>query len=240
MSQQLFPSPLISYDQARELLIQLLEQCQRKLNQADWRQAYELLDALEEDDVADWVADTALYSYRGRRRAIDRILPKLKTSDGLAARLKEGLVNACFSVFEIVRIDSDSRILLKDLLDDGRELTLVDHALARSGKPGLVFAARLIDVGPWHMGLGIVLALRKSEAVALGMLLSREGREDLHELIYHCELHGINLVSAVTLPVVEELCEQLDQSPQSVAQLLQTLRGQGGPLGAWPAFDREG
>lgn len=238
MSLQLFPSSVFSYDQAREVLIQLLGQCQRKLNQADWRQAYELLEALEEDDAQDWVADTALYSYRGRRRAIDRILPKLKTSDGLAERLKDGLGNACFSVFEIVRIDSDSRILLKDLLDDGRELTLVDHALASSGRPGGVFAARLLDAGPWHMGLGIVVAVRKSAAVALGMLLDREGREGLHELIYHCELHDIDLAAAVTLPVLEELCEQFDQSPQSVAELLQTLRRPGGPLGTWPAFDR--
>lgn len=238
MSLPLFPSPVFSYDQARELLIQLLEQCQRKLNQADWRLAYERLDALEEADVVDWIADTALYSYRGRRRAIDRILPKLKASDGLAVRLKEGLGNANFSVFEIVRIDSDSRILLKDLLDDGRELTLVDRGMASSGRPGVVFAARLLDVGPWHMGLGIVVVLRKSAAVALGMLLDREGREDLHELIYHCELHGIDLAAAVVLPVLEALCEQLDQSPQSVADLLQTLRGQVGPLGAWSSFDR--
>jgi hypothetical protein len=40
--------------------------------------------------------------------------------------------------------------------------------------------------------------------------------------------------------VLEELCEQFDQSPQSVAQLLQTLRGSAGPLGAWPPFDGEG
>lgn len=239
MSLQLFPSSVFSYDQAREVLIQLLGQCQRKLNQADWRQAYECLVVLEDEhEMADWIADTALYSYRGRRRAIDRILPKLKTSDGLAERLKDGLGNACFSVFEIVRIDSDSRILLKDLLDDARELTMVDHALARSGRPGGVFAARLLDAGPWHMGLGIVVVVRKSAAVALGMLLDREGREGLHELIYHCELHDIDLATAVVMPVLEELCEQFDQSPQPVAELLQTLRRPGGPLGAWPPFDR--
>ncbi|OEC36089.1 hypothetical protein SAMN05216600_101179 [Pseudomonas cuatrocienegasensis] len=239
MSLSLFPSPSISYDRARELLIQLLNQCQRKLTKADWRQAYECLEAVQEDDVMDWVADTALYSYRGQRRAIDRILTKLNTSDELAVRLKEGLSTACFSAFEIVGIDSDSRILLKDLLDEGRELTLVDHSLARSGSVGLMFAARLIDLGPWHMGLGIVLELSKSEAVALGLLLRKDDRDGLHELIYHCELHGIDLVVALTLPVLEELCEQFDQSPQSAAQMLQALRGQTGPQGAWTLFEPE-
>lgn len=238
MSLHLFPSSAFSYDQAREVLIQLLGQCQRKLNQADLRLAYERLEVLEEDDVAELIADTALYSYRGRRRAIDRILPKLVTSDELAERLRDGLGDACFSVFEVIRIEGGSRILLKDLLDDSRELTMIDHSLARSAKPGLVFASRLLDVGPWHMGLGIVMVLRKSEAVALGLLLDKEGREELHELIYHCELHDIDLVAAVTLPVLEELCEQFDQSPQPVAELLQTLRSPGGPLGAWPDFER--
>lgn len=86
----MIPSPTFSYGQARELLIQLLEQCQHKLNQADWRLAHERLEIPEEEhEMADWITDTALYSYRGR--AIDRILPKLKTSDGLAERLKDGL-----------------------------------------------------------------------------------------------------------------------------------------------------
>ncbi len=240
MSQQLFPSSTFSYDEARTLLIALFEQCQRKLSQADWRLAYERLGALEEDDVMEWVADTALFSYRGRRRAIDRILPKLKVSDGLAARLKEGLSRARFSVFEVVRIDSDSHLLLKDLLNGCQELTLVDHTLARAGGPGLVFAARLIDMGPWHMGLGIIEAVNKSAAVAMGLLLEQDGRERLHELVYHCELHGVDLTAAVAIPTLEVLCESFDESSHSAAEVLQRLRGTAGKLEAWLRFGREG
>lgn len=237
MNQQLFPASAFSYDEARTVLNALLEQCLRKLSPADMRLAYERLDALEEDDVLEWIVDTAFYSYRGRRRAIDRILPKVKASDELAAHIKVGLSTARFSVFEVVRIDSDSRVQLKDLLDDCRELTLIDHGCARTAHPGLVFAARLIDVGPWHMGLGIIEALNKSEAVALGLLLGKDGQENLHELVYRCELHDIDLVAAVVMPVLDMLCEEFDQSPQSAADWLQTLRGPAGQLASWPSFD---
>lgn len=237
MNQQLFPASAFSYDEARAVLNALLEQCVRKLNPADMRLAYERLDVLEKDGVVEWVVDAAFYSYRGRRRAIDRILPKVKVNDELAMRLKEGLSTALFSVFEVLRIDSDNRVQLKDLLEDCRELTMIDHACARTARPGLVFAARLVDAGPWYMGLGIIEVLNKSEAVALGLLLGKDGQEDLHELVYRCGLHDIDLVTAVAMPVLDMLCEEFDQSPQSAADLLQSLRGPAGKLASWPSFD---
>ncbi|WP_143518010.1 hypothetical protein [Pseudomonas sp. PIC25] len=229
MTQSLFPATSLSYAEARERLIQLLSECASKLSDADWRAGYERIDALEEDDVLDLVTDAALFSFRGKRRAIDRILPKLKAGDELSARLMEGLAGALFSVFEIARIDND-QIILRDVLDNGRERVMTDLSLARSGRPGLVFAARLIDVGPWYMGLGIVLPLDKSEALAIAMFLETGARDDLHELVYHCTVHDISLVHAIVMPMVDAFCEELDEDDKPVCELMEELGSRSGLL----------
>lgn len=226
----------MGYQAARKAFQQALQACEAKLTDADRATAEDVL-ALEpfdelEDDIALYFADTCLYSrpgdpfVRGRaRRPIDRIAPKLKLKgDPLAAMIAERLPQAFFSVFEIVDTDPGGRVTVKDLIDQGRRLDVMDNALATSGKRGTIFAGRLVDLGPWHVGFGIVVTLRRSEAAAIVIAVSHSGelaekRDALHELVYATRIHDEELVLHALEPLILALSLAIDMSDIEVEDI---------------------
>ncbi len=223
------------YQAVREALQRVLSACVAKLTDADRAWAEDILDidvfTKLEDETADYFLDTCLYSRpgdpfeRGRaRRPVDRIAPKLKLKgDPLAAGIAERLPHAFFSVFEITEIERGGCVTVKDLIDGGRRLEIMDNALAASGERGLVFAGRFVDLGAWHAGLGIVVTLKKSEAAAIVIASLHSGdlaekREGLHEPVYSSRIHGEDLVMHALQPLILAMAMAIDLSDVGVEE----------------------
>ncbi len=110
-----------------------------------------------------------------------------------------------------------------DLLDR-RECLVMDDELAADAEPGALFAARLVELGPWHLPFTNILTLRKSETVTLLVMGSMTGnlaekRALLENLVYTSEICEIDLVRAALDPLVESLAQFLDASSQDVQVL---------------------
>lgn len=243
----------IGYATVREAFNEVLQLCTEKLTKTDWTLAQEILCASALDDAEpgfyEMLGDTALYSRKGqpglragKRRAIDRIAPKLSVKrDPLKSMIASRMPDSVFSVFEVEKAHPQGGVLARDLLDDGRAVHIMDNALAAqvSRRGEIRLAGRFLDLGPWHIGFGIVLPLRKSEALAIGLALSHEDapeapRDNLHELIYPAHLHGDNLVMAALEPMIMALAMAVDTdmiSGEDIAASLTTLFS-GGPVSA--------
>ncbi|HXV74344.1 MAG TPA: hypothetical protein VD713_06395 [Sphingomonadales bacterium] len=232
----------IGYAAVRAAFNETLQLCADKLSNADLTLAHEVLgsDALDEDTPGfyEMLADTALFSRRWTlgarapaRRAIGRIAPKLPvTRDPLKSAIAALLPKAFFSVLEIEGAHPEGGVSARDLVDGGRIIRIMDNALeAQSATAGkIMLAGRFVDLGPWHIGFGIVIALRKSEAMAICMALSddeelEEKRDDLHELLYSAQLHGHNLVMAALEPMIMSLAIAIDMDMVDIEELTSEL-----------------
>jgi hypothetical protein len=230
------------YREVQAAFRRVLGLSQERLTDDDLRLAADILgceiNAGMSEEAGAIAADTALYSRpgeigarSGNRRAIDRIVPKLPVKrDPAMAALAARLPDAAYSVYEVERVDDGGAIAARDLLDGGRPLRIMDESLVAHARPGRIFAMRLIDAGPWHIAFGIVHALKKSEAVAIGLALSypgvgRESRESLHELVYPCRLQGGDLVIAALEPVIHVLAVEIDESEGDAGSLLAAFTG---------------
>jgi hypothetical protein len=220
-----FDITAIGYPVVRAAFNDTLQLCVEKLTKADIRLAQDILDAavLEQDEPGfqEMLADTALYSRKAARkskRAIDRIAPKLaQLSDPLKSAIAMRLPAAIFSIFDVEAGQAPDIVQARDMLDDGRSVSLMDHALAtlvaRQGR--MLIAGRFVDLGAWHIGFGIVKQLRKSEALAINLSLADDDdivtrRNDLHELLYPTQLHGENLVMSALEPMIATLALAVD------------------------------
>jgi hypothetical protein len=135
------------------------------------------------------------------------------------------LPRAFFSIFETEGPHPEGGVMVKDLLDEGRALHVMDNGLAASAEQGAMFAARFVDLGPWHVGFGIVLMLRKSEAAAILIALSHDGeladkRDSLHELVYLCRIHDSDLVVAALAPLISVLSLAIDASEVEMEEII--------------------
>lgn len=224
-----FDIAAIGYPAVRNAFNDTLQLCVEKLTRAELKLAQEILCLAKLDkispDAAELLADTALYSSKdtpgsraGARRAIDRIAPKLPLQrDPLKSAIAVRLPAAIFSVFAVERAHEQGAVVARDLLDDGRAINIMDQALAAQAATygEILIAGRFADLGPWHIGFGIVLPLRKSEALAIRLALSDGGdietaRGTLHELIYPAYLHGGDLVMTALEPVITALALAID------------------------------
>lgn len=228
----------IGYPAVRQAFNATLQLCAEQLSKAELKLAQEILGLAAPGEAAPGVieimADTALYSRKGvpgarvkARRAIDRIAPKLLLKrDPLKSAIAARLPTAIFSVFAIEVAPGHAGVLARDLLDDGRTVPIMDHALAaQTAHHGeILIAGRFLDLGPWHIGFGIVLPLRKSEALAISLALSHEGdlearRGSLHELLYPAHLHGDDLVMTALEPVIASVALAIDADMIDVEHL---------------------
>ncbi len=198
------------------------------------------------------LADTALYSCKGSpgtrsgaRRAIDRIAPKLPFNrDPLISAIAARLPNAIFSVFLIERTHEQGVVVARDLLGDGSTIRIMDQALAAQAASfgETPIAGRFVDLGPWYIGFGIVLPLRKSEVLAIRLALSdgadiANARGTLRELVYPAHLHGENLVMAALAPIITAIALAIDTGTIDVDDLAASL---GALLPGKPAPKRKG
>lgn len=185
------------------------------------------LDSLEDLDegAMHFLADAALFSRPGdplagrrRKRPVDRIAPQLPVKrDPVRSAIAAALPQAFFSIFETEGPHPEGGVMVKDLLDEDRSLHVMDNGLAASAEQGAIFAARFVDLGPWHVGFGIVLMLRKSEAAAILIAFSHDSepadkRDSLHELVCRCRLHHSDLVVAALAPIISALSHAIDAS----------------------------
>jgi hypothetical protein len=225
------------YPRVREAFNRVLNDCAGKLRQADWAMAREILelDSLEDLDegTAHFLVAAALFSRPGdplartrRKRPVDRIVPKLPVKrEPLRSAIAARLPRAFFSIFETEGPHPEGGVMVKDLLDEGRALHVMDNGLAASAEQGAIFAARFVDLGPWHVGFGIVLMLRKSEAAAILIALSHDGeladkRDSLHELVYLCRIHDSDLVVAALAPLISVLSLAIDASEVEMEEIV--------------------
>ncbi len=218
----------IGYPAVRQAFNGVLQRCIDKLSKAELRLAEDILDValLDENTPAfhEMLADTALYSRKGTpssrkaKRAIDRIAPKLAhLHDPLKSAIAARLPTAIFSIFGVEAGQEPGTVLARDLLDNGRAISVMDNAMAALvAKQGeMLIAGRFVDLGPWHIGFGIVKPLRKSEAIAIRLSLADEEdiesrRNDLHELFYPMQLHGENLIMTALEPMIAALALAVD------------------------------
>lgn len=232
----------IGYPAVRDAFNETLQLCVDKLSRADLKLAEEILGLGALDEVppgaADMLVDTALYSSKGTpgpragtRRAIDRIAPKLPVKrDPLKTAIAARLPTAIFSAFMVERAHEQGGVLARDLLDEGRVIHIMDKALAAQAAiyREILFTGRFVDLGPWHIGFGIVAPLRKSEALAIRLALSdgediEIARGTLHELIYPAHLHGENLVMTALEPMIAALALAIDTDMLDMADLEASL-----------------
>jgi hypothetical protein len=246
----------IGYPTVRQAFNEVLRQCVARLGKADLDMAWDILGVdhptsfeprSPELDVHVLVQDTALYSRPGeaiarqrRKRPIDRIVRKLPAADALNAYVLGRLTSAFFSVFEVAEVSKEGRVVLRDLLDEGRRIQVLDNSLAPRSQPGMLVAGRFVDLGPWHIAFGIVVALRRSEATAILVALASRGaakdrRDDLHELVYGCRLHDDDIVMEAIMPVIAALAVAVDSGLLPMADLtagLGAMTGAARPMAA--------
>lgn len=232
----------IGYPAVRHAFNETLQLCVDKLSRADLKLAEEILGLAALDEVppgtADRLVDTALYSCKrtpdpraGTRRAIDRIAPKLPVKrDPLKATIAARLPTAIFSAFMVERAHEQGGVVARDLLDEGPIIHIMDQALAAQAAiyGQMLVAGRFVDLGPWHIGFGIVVPLRKSEALAIRLALSdgedlEIARSTLHELVYPSHLHGENLVMTALEPMITALALAIDTDMLDMADLAASL-----------------
>ncbi|MGP0058869.1 MAG: hypothetical protein ACLPID_06255 [Beijerinckiaceae bacterium] len=224
-----FDFATLGFSALREALDACLEDCETQISKAEIAAAVdELVDSEFSEENGEIFLDFALYlsSPDGdeQGRPIDRIAKKLaKSSKPVEAAIALALPGAAFSLFEFKQAKPDGAILVGDLLD-GRECLVMDDELAAASEPGAFFAARLVELGPWHLPVSNILTLRKSETVTvlvMGSMTSNlaEKRALLENLVYTCEICEIDLVRAALDPLVESLAQFLDASPQDVQVL---------------------
>jgi hypothetical protein len=221
-----FDFATLGYPALREALDASLEECETHLSKAEIAAAVEeLVDSEFSEENGGLFLDFALYlsplDLDEPGRPIDRIAKKLvKSSKPVEAAIARALPSASFSVFEFKEAKPDGEILVSDLLDR-RELLVMDDELAASGEPGTLFAARLVELGPWHLPFTSTLDLRKSEVVALLVMCSTtedltDKRGLLEDIVYTCEICELDIVRAALDPLVDGLSHMLDSSPQDV------------------------
>jgi len=234
----------LGYPAVREAFNETLQRCVDKLSNADLRRAHEVLGPEAPDsgpyNAGAMFADTALYSRAGSpksRRAIDRIAPKLRLKRSpLKAAIAARLPSAFFTMLAIDETHADGGVLARDLLDNRRVIHVMDQALAAQVAENgeILLAGRFVDLGPWHVGFGLVLEVSKSEALAICLALSHGGtleerRGTLHELVYPARLLDENLVMTALEPLIMALALAIDMdvidSEDFAARLLSILPG---------------
>jgi hypothetical protein len=213
----------VGYPAVRRAFNQILQSCFEKLTKAEVKNAYAVLN-LEFLDAnaaghAEMLADTAIFSAKaGKKRAIDRIAPKLASNhDPLVSLIAARLPSAVFSIFAIRDLHEQGGVVAHDLLDSQRPIQIMDKALAAqvAHDEDVVIAGRFVDLGPWYIGFGIVIPLRKSEMVAIELTLSAsenpaQARGNLHELFYTAQIHDLDLVMMALEPLIAELALAID------------------------------
>ena len=226
------------YPVVRQAFNRALAACVAKLTKRDMETAQDLLEIEDLDELATTVLmDTALFTRpgdavvrRSRQRAVDRIAPKIQPKrDPLMAAIAERLPQGFFSVFEVESRSAGGGVVVRDLIDGGRSLTVMDAGWNESVRPGMFLAARLLDLGPWHVGFGIVFALRRSEAAAILIALSYEGEvaekcDSLHELVYLTRLHDADLVALALEPIIAAVSLMIDESEMDIEDLVSNFR----------------
>ena len=124
------------------------------------------------------VFDLALYTAKERRsRALDRYARATPLPPGSdAARVREAMRHARFSVWRINRRHEAAGLIIADVLREA-ELWLVDEQLEASASEGLSFAGRICEPDRFAMSCGVIVPVYREliEEVTLDMLAWRRG-----------------------------------------------------------------
>jgi len=102
--------------------------------------------------------------------------------------LAERMKGAWFSLFRVVAPHASGGLTVLDLVNDDRELWIMDRGLGQTAKPGMILAMRVFDAGPFHMGFGLVVVLDDMSAMILrsvaGTDWSRSFRMPMSAVLY--------------------------------------------------------
>jgi hypothetical protein len=113
----------------------------------------------EGDQAAEMLSDIALFEPNQRgRRAFDVFLAsKARQLDASDFELAQRMGKAFFSLFRCTARQGIAGVWLEDLLDGNRSLWLMDEGMEASAATKGAFGMRLVDVGVFHVGFGIVV-----------------------------------------------------------------------------------
>jgi hypothetical protein len=109
--------------------------------------------------------DWLIFDYKTNKAGETFIDLYLKNSAGLKdaeLALLNKIKGARLSLYEVVSVSKDKRMLLKDLLIDG-EVFLKDKKLTKGTQKGGIFAARLLPVDSGHAMSGSVYPFRQED-----------------------------------------------------------------------------
>jgi hypothetical protein len=225
------------YPAVRQAFNRVLNACVELLAEKDIRTACEVIGVESfSKNARTLIMETALYSRPGnplartrRKRAIDRLASKVRTFNSLEAAIAERLPEGFFSIFQVEGHVGDGIVHLKDLIDGNRNVSMRDDTLLEGESDGSIIATRLLDLGPWHIGFGNVLIVRRSEAAAILLALSYEGdvsekRDALHELVYGCWITDDNLVMEALTPLISAISLSIDESEADISELVGQMR----------------
>ena len=112
----------------------------------------------DSEEETHFFMEYAIYDYLGRGQRIIEIFTEQIIAEDLTdvqKMLLEGALKAWFSLFEICDVQSqDKRLILRDLIYQKENITLIDVNLSSTAVPGLLVAARLIPIQTWYMTTG--------------------------------------------------------------------------------------
>jgi hypothetical protein len=189
---------------------------------AEWMRAAKLIGleldggiAADSDDEMDFLTDIALFHPTARGScAYDRFLRKeAQELDAPDRDLAVRIGGAFFSVFRVAGPHPEAGLWLDDLLHDRRRLWIVDEGLEASAQPGIAFATRLFDAGPFHAGFGIIVVL-EDEAVAEYVAAVRVTGSPPGGARFPALIYGLEVQTRALGRVVQDLLDLAGPAPE--------------------------
>lgn len=221
---------LDTYRAIRVAIQRVLKEAPSACSRADWIRSAKWLGLemhgeiiAEGDEEIAMLTDVALFEPNTRgKRAFDRflagMLPTLAPEDREIARRMAG---AFISIFRYARRHEVAGIWLEDLLDNERQIWLVDEALEASAPEGLTFVIRLFDADPFHAGFGIIVPLDAESVEKCVEIKRATGKPPFDKrfvpLIYGQAIHGPALVEMTDLLLDALIADSSEPKRKSAA-----------------------
>ena len=112
-----------------------------------------------------------------------------------AAAMAQRMARARYSLFKSPGRHDIGGVWLEDLLDGGRRIWLADLKLEKQDLDGKVFGLRVVDAGPFHVGLGILVVTSAKIADVCNDAIQRTGRHPFPDCLAGA-LFGLSYVAA--------------------------------------------
>ncbi|MEM3564185.1 MAG: hypothetical protein QXR19_13200 [Candidatus Jordarchaeaceae archaeon] len=109
------------------------------------------------EEEMDVLADFALNEYKvNNKNAVRSYMEKIGGKDSVEKEILEALLSSYTSLFKVVSVsESESTIVLFDLLNHKENINLIDVNFSKTATPGLLIFTRLVPFKEFNMTSGI-------------------------------------------------------------------------------------